>query len=119
MSIKLTKEELSTVVNGRRILRKKGLNPNTDVKTLCQEAGISRKTGYQWADEHIVSDLLKKNKSFESELNRQKEKSATAEKESADLRFKIECHQVAMEIHGIDKHLLKKKGIIKRKSGRR
>ncbi len=118
MLIKLTKEELATVVNGRRILRKKGLNPNTDVKTLCQEAGISRKTGYQWADEHIVSDLLKKNKSFESELNLQEEKCAVSEKEIADLRFKIECHQVALEIHGIDKHLLKKKGIIKRKSGK-
>ena len=116
MSMELTKEEVSTVINGRRILREKGLDPNMDVKTFCQEAGISRKTGYQWADEHIVSDLSEKIKSFESELNLQGEKCSESEKENADLRFKIECNEAAWEIHGVDKLLLKKKGIIRRKS---
>ncbi len=119
MSMELTKQEVSTVINGRRILREKGLDPNTDVKTFCQEAGISRKTGYQWADEHIVSDLSEKIKSFESTLNIQEEKRAESEKENADLRFKIECQEAAWEIHGIDKLLLKKKGIIQGKSIRR
>ncbi len=85
MSMKLTKEEVAAVINGRRILREKGFDPNTDVKTFCREAGISRKTGYQWANEHVVSDLSGKIKNFESELNIQEEKCAESEKENADV----------------------------------
>ena len=109
MSKRLTKEEVSEVINGRRILRAKGLDPNTDVKTLCLEAGISRKTGYKQADEYLVSDVSNKNKRLESELKHQEEKYAVAEKENADLRFKLNCHEAAWEIHGVDELLSKKK----------
>ena len=118
MSAVLTKEEVSAVVNARRILREKGLDPNTDVKTLCHEAGISRKTGYKWADEHHISDLLKKVNSLESELKRQEKQRASVEKETADLRFKLECREVAWEIHGVDEFLSKKKDMKGRKSKR-
>lgn len=117
MSVKLTKEELSTIVNGRRILREKGLDPNMDVKTLCREAGISRKTGYKWADQHVVSDLSEKNKRIESELKRQEKKRAADKKELSDLRFKLDCHQAAWDIHEVDEWLSKKKDIKRRKNG--
>jgi len=119
MSIKLTKEELSTIVNGRRILREKGLEPNTDVKTLCQEAGISRKTGYQWAGEHIVSDLSEKINRLGSELKRHEKKCAATEKENGDLKFKLDCREAAWEIHGVDEWVSKKKSSKPRKSGQR
>ena len=117
MSIKLTKEELATIVNGRRILREKGLDPNMDVKTLCQEAGISRKTGYQWANENIVSDLSEKNKCLESKLKSHEEKCAAVEKEADDLKFKLDCREAAWEIHGVDDWLSKKKSVKPRKNG--
>ncbi len=116
MSAVFTKEEVSTVVNARRILRQKGLDPNTDVKTLCDEAGISRKTGYQWADERHVSDLSTKVSDLELALKHQAEARTADEKEIGDLRFKVDCHEAAWEIHGVDELLLKKKNIKRPKS---
>jgi hypothetical protein len=53
MSQKLTPEEVAAVIKARKILKARGLSPDTDVKTICQAAGISRKTGYQWANKQI------------------------------------------------------------------
>ena len=36
------------MIRARRLLKEKGLSPDTDIKSLCEEAGVSRKTGYQW-----------------------------------------------------------------------
>ncbi len=118
MSISLAKEEVSTVVNSRRILREKGIDPNTDVKTLCRKAGISRKTGYKWANEQVVSDLVERINALEADLSRACEKSVAAEKEHADLRFRLECREAAWEIHGVEELLSKKKDIRKRKSAK-
>ena len=112
----LTKEEVSTVVNARRILRQKGLDPNTDVKTLCGEVGKSRKTVYKWADRYHVPDLSQKINDLESKVKIQEETLANAEKEHVDLRFKVDCHKAAWEIHGVDELLLKKKDRKSRKN---
>jgi len=37
------------LIKAGKILNAQGLAPDTNVKTICQAAGISRKTGYQWA----------------------------------------------------------------------
>ena len=116
MSAILTKEEVSTVVNARRILRQNGLDPNMDVKSLCDIVGISRKTGYKWADENHVPELSHQINSLESELKTQEEARSSAEKKVSDLRFEVDCHKAAWEIHGVDDLLVKKKDIRSRKS---
>ena len=50
MSQKLSAEEAAVVIRAKKILKARGLSPDTDVKTICQAAGISRKTGYQRAN---------------------------------------------------------------------
>ena len=36
-------------------MRAKGFDKDVDVSTICQTAGISRKTGYQWAERYVKS----------------------------------------------------------------
>ncbi len=55
MSQKLSPEEVAVVIKAKKILNARGLSPDTDVKTICQAAGISRKTGYQWANKPMQS----------------------------------------------------------------
>ena len=50
MSQKLSPEEAALVIRAKKILKDRGLSADTDVKTICQAAGISRKTGYQRAN---------------------------------------------------------------------
>ncbi len=38
MSAKLSPEEVATVIKARKILNSQGLAPDTNVKTICQEA---------------------------------------------------------------------------------
>jgi len=38
------------LIRSRKILKARGLPRDADVKSICEAAGISRKTGYQWAD---------------------------------------------------------------------
>jgi len=39
MSQKLTADEVAQVIKARKILKARGLSPDTDVKTICQAAG--------------------------------------------------------------------------------
>ena len=50
MGEKLTAEEVATLIRARKIAKAKGLRPDLDVKAICEAGGISRKTGYQWAE---------------------------------------------------------------------
>ncbi|MBW2154995.1 MAG: hypothetical protein JRH18_25475 [Deltaproteobacteria bacterium] len=59
MSVKLSPQQVATVIKARKILNAQGLAADTDVKTICQLAGISRKTGYQWAEKLEQSSDLK------------------------------------------------------------
>ena len=57
MSQKLTPDEVAAVIKAKKILKAHGLSLDTDVKTICQAASISRKTGYQRANKLMqVSD---------------------------------------------------------------
>ncbi len=47
----LSAEEVATLIRARRILKEKQLPKDLDVKAICEMAGVSRKTGYQWAAE--------------------------------------------------------------------
>jgi hypothetical protein len=84
MSQKLSPEQVAVVIKAKKILKAQGLSPDTDVKTICQAAGISRA-------EH--EDLKKR---FD------------------DVRFENEGRKIAWEIHEVDKLLAEKKSTMNR-----
>ncbi len=49
MEERLDRDEVAILIQGRTILKAKGLSKDVDVKRICEAAGVSRKTGYQWA----------------------------------------------------------------------
>ena len=52
MSVEMTSEEVLIMIRACQLLREKGLVPNTDISEICQDAGISRESVYQWAEKH-------------------------------------------------------------------
>ena len=106
MSSKLTADEVAQVIHARKILKARGLSADTDVKTICQTAGISRKTGYQWANkegsdsqQHALGEELERLKAEHEELK----------KRFDDVRFENDGRKIAWEIHEVDKLLAEKK----------
>ena len=67
MSVEMTAEEVSIMIRARQLFREKGLAPNADISEICQAAGISRKTSYQWAEKHAENDSDRQ-KPIENEL---------------------------------------------------
>lgn len=106
----LTAEEVAIVIRARRLLKEKGLSPDTDVKSLCEKAGISRKTGYQWEKQ------LDQSQREEQALRREHEKLKTEhdklKKDYSDVKWENEGRKVAWEIHEVDKLLAEKKSIM-------
>ena len=108
MSAKLNPEEVATVIKARKILNAQGLAPDTNVKTICQAAGISRKTGYQWANKLIQSSDLKQ-QTFREELEQLRSQHEDLKKRFDNVRFENEGRKIAWEIHEVDKLLAEKK----------
>ena len=48
---KLTPEEVKVLIKASQIAKEKGITKGASVKEICECAGISRKTGYQWVGE--------------------------------------------------------------------
>lgn len=108
MSENLTPEEVAVLIRARRLLKEKGLAVDTDVKTLCEQAGISRKTGYQWEKR-----LLNSSTGVEEKLRRDLEQ-LTGEHEKLkkdydDVRWENRGRKIAWEIHEVDALLAEKK----------
>ena len=79
-----------------------------NVSEICEAAGISRKTGYEWVEKAIETSL-KNQKELEGELDRLK---ADHEKLKADfdqVSFENEGRKLAWEIHEVDKWVVSKK----------
>jgi len=108
MSAKLNPEEVATVIKARKILNAQGLAPDTNVKTICQTAGISRKTGYQWANKLMESSDLKQ-QALREELEQLRSQHEDLKKRFDDVDFENEGRKLAWEIHEIDKLLAEKK----------
>jgi transposase-like protein len=112
MSALLTPEEVAIIIRARRLLKEKGLSPDTDVKTLCSEAGISRKTGYQWEkrlDQTSGGDPLRE------ELARLKAEHEQLKKAYDDVSWENEGRKVAWEIHEVDAMIAEKKSTMARR----
>ena len=108
MSAKLNPEEVATLIKARKILNAQGLAPDTDVKTICQAAGISRKTGYQWANKLVESSDLKE-QALREQLEQLRSQHEDLKKRLDDVSFENEGRKLAWEIHEIDKLLVEKK----------
>ncbi len=66
---KLTPEEIKTLIKASQIARERGIKLGVSVKEICEQGGISRKTGYQWLKEEDVSKEKKK-----LDMNRKKKR---------------------------------------------
>jgi hypothetical protein len=122
MNKDLSQEEVGILIRGKKILRAKGLPMDADVKSICEAAGISRKTGYQWADKLESADREKEvEHSLRQETDRLKAEHAELEKRYDDVRFENEGRKVAWKIHGIEEFIAGKKTLrapAKKRSGR-
>jgi len=105
----LTPEEVKILIRASKIAKEKGIKKRASVKEICDKAGISRKTGYQWVNEADASK--KANDAAIEELDLLKGEHEKLLKENKDLKIYNEGLHVRMEIHGFN-DLLKKKGIL-------
>ncbi len=107
MEKQFSADEVAILIRARKIIKEKGLPKDIDVSGICDAAGISRKTGYEW----------------ESKLGRSNERVSVLQRENDDLkrkhadltalykdvRFENEGRKAAWFIHGVDKLLAGKK----------
>lgn len=103
---------MAVLIKGRRILRTRGLDLDADVKTICEAAGISRKTGYKWAA-HLGSKVQKRGDDLREEVARLEAEKKKLEKRYDDIRFENEGRKLAWEIHGVDELIRSKKNTFK------
>jgi len=113
MSRKLSPEEAGLVIKAKKILKAQGLSPDTDVKTICQAAGISRKTGYQRANRAIPASDSRE-KALCEQLEKLNADHKDLKKRFDDVRFENEGRKIAWEIHEVDKLLAQKKNTMNR-----
>lgn len=102
---KLTHDEVKILIKACQLARKKGIKSGISVKEICQKAGISRKTGYQWLKEEQISNQRKQEeykKLVHMKVDHQK-----LLNQKAKLQFEIEGMQLAMEIHCMDEVIKK------------
>lgn len=113
MPEKLTPEEVAMVIRTRKMLKEKGLGPDTDVKTLCSQAGISRKTGYKW-EKRLYDPSKGSEDQLCRELEQLKAENEKLKKDHDDVRWENEGRKIAWEIHEVDALLAEKKNITAR-----
>lgn len=119
MTDKLSSEEIAAVINARKILKERGFPPDTDVTTICRAAGISRKTGYQWANK-LKASPDSQDESLRKEHAQLKKAHEDLKKRFDDVQFENEGRKLAWEIHGVDELVAEKKiTTVKRKRKRR
>ena len=110
MNKNLSREEVGILICGKKILRAKGLPMDAGVKSICETAGISRKTGYQWADKlESITEQNEVEHALRQEIDRFKTEHAELEKRCDDLRFENEGRKIAWKIHGVDEFIAGKK----------
>ena len=118
MSQKLNPDEVAAVIKAKKILKAQGLSLDTDVKTICQAAGISRKTGYQRANK-LMQDSALKEQALREDLQRLKAEHEDLKKRFDDVRFENEGRKIAWEIHEVDKLLAEKKSTMNKSKNKK
>jgi hypothetical protein len=115
MSERFSAQEVGLLIRARQILKDKGLDKDIDVKGICEAAGVSRKTGYQWAKSLEISE--KQEHPLGDEMVRLKAECEDFKKRCLHLEAINEGHQLAWEIHGVEELLAAKKNTITRQKG--
>ena len=82
------------------------MSKDADIKSICEAAGISRKTGYQWAS---GIDCFDNEAAVREELIRLKAEHEDLKKRYARSQWENEGDKLAWEIHGVDELLGAKK----------
>lgn len=107
MAENLTQEEVTLLIRARQLLKDKGLSKDSDVKSICEAAGISRKTGYQWASS--VKSSNEEERALQEELARLKTEHEDLKKRYERSQWENEGRKLAWEIHGVDELIASKK----------
>ena len=110
MDEKWTQQEVGIVIQARKLLKAKGLARDTDIKGICEAAGISRKTGYEWARKFESMD---QSQGPQQELAHLKAEHEQLKGRHEDLRFENEGRKLAWKIHGVDELIRGKKNTTK------
>jgi hypothetical protein len=108
MNKSLTAEEVAILIRSRRILKEKGLAVDIDVSGICEAAGVSRKTGYQWAEKHPGPDPARQAE-LEAEIQKLRAEHEQLKKDHEWLSFENRGRKLAWEIHHVDELLAEKK----------
>ena len=108
MSEALSPEEVAVMIRARQIEKAKGLAKEADVSSICKAAGISRKTGYQWAQKYSP-DACHTQKEFKEQISHLEAERRRLEKELDEVQFENEGRKLAWEIHRVDELLAEKK----------
>jgi len=107
MAERLTPQEVAFLIRGRQILKEKGLAKDADVKSICAAAGVSRKTGYEWAKALDVP--AGEGKALREEVARLKVEHEELKERHERLEWENEGRKVAWQLHEVDKLLAAKK----------
>jgi len=118
MAENLTQEEVTFLIRARQLLKDKGLSKDSDIKSICEAAGISRKTGYQWTSS--VKSGNEEDVALREELARLKTDYEDLKKRYERSEWENEGRKLAWEIHGVDELIASKKNTTgKEKRGKR
>lgn len=117
MNRELSSDEVAILIHSRKILKARGLPKDADVKSICEAAGISRKTGYQWADR--LDEKRDTERQRKREFDRLKAEHDELKRRFEDIRFENEGRKLAWEIHGVDELLADKKKAMKSRTKRK
>ncbi len=106
------------MIRARQLAKKAGLDRGVDVKTLCEYAGVSRKTGYQWVKKTFGGPGEKENE-FRLDYDQLKAEHEKQTRDFEQVRFENEGRKIAWEIHRVDELLKKKRPITGKRRKRR
>ncbi len=109
MSRALSPEEVAVLIQARQIQKEKGLAKDLDVSEVCRAAGVSRKTGYQWADKHGSAGRRQELDDVSDRLQQLEAEHAELKQHHARVCFENEGRKLAWEIHHVDEYLESKK----------
>ena len=111
-------EEVGILVRARQLLREKGLSPDTSISGICEAAGISRKTGYEWAEKALFGSEVRQ-RELEAELARLQFQHEQLKADFDQVKFENEGRKLAWEIHEVDQWVSSKKNTTVRKGKER
>jgi transposase-like protein len=112
MEGKWTSEEVAQLIHARKILKSKGLARDVDIKSICEAAGISRKTAYKWAEKQQVGDEGLQ-EDLQQQLGELRAEHEELKRRYEELRFENEGRKLAWKLHGVDEFLARKKNTTK------